>query len=472
MSKEKGFADCVTDPKSISFSVTGAAARLPATVATLSSKATAEAVGHAATVKDAAINSVQATVSVKEDGWGRTIATTTGGIVGGIAGGAGGAGGAALGSSFGGPSGGVVLGAAGYIAGDLAGSCAAGEAYDSVFWPTDLTDQMPAWEPDDVAVVDQYLREQIARDLISGNYDHRYYVEAHQQVETALQKGYSPRQIADAIKTGAPGAICDLYNESYFGEVPTHRPARTNDGVKNDTYNGQNSGPNRGLADGGNKPDGSYFNDLGGGGGDGGSSRPPSSSPPSSSSDGSYFSDLGGGNNRPPPGRPPSSSSDGSYFSDLGGGGNDGGGSGGGDNKPGGGGSDKPGGGGSDKPGAGSGSIKPGGGGSANWGDGPGQTQPRDPPPILLDLDGDGIEITELSRSNVFMDSGGDGFLHRTAWAGAGDGVLFFDANGDNKIGETREYVFTEWDPTAASDLAALRSAFDTNGDGRRTSTP
>jgi hypothetical protein len=310
-----------------------------------------------------------------------------------------------------------------------------------------LTDQRPAWEPDDVAVVDQYLREQIARDLISGNYDHRYYVEAHQQVETALQKGYSPRQIADAIKTGAPGAIRDLYNESYFGDVPTHRPARTNDGVKNDTYNGQNSGPNRGLGDGGNKPDGSYFSDLGGGGGGGGSSRPPSSSPPSSSSDGSYFSDLGGGNNRPPPGRLPSSSSDGSYFSDLVGGGNDGGGSGGGSNKPGGGGSN-----------------------GSYFSDLRGRN--NRPPPILVDLDGDGIEITELSRSNVFMDSAGDGLLHRTAWAGAGDGVLFFDANGDNKIGETREYVFTEWDPTAASDLAALRSAFDTNGDGRRTSTP
>jgi hypothetical protein len=57
------------------------------------------------------------------------------------------------------------------------------------------------------------------------------------------------------------------------------------------------------------------------------------------------------------------------------------------------------------------------------------------------------------------MDAGGDGLLHRTAWAGAGDGVLFFDANGDNQIGEKREYVFTEWDPTAESDLAALLGA-------------
>ncbi|MDP1667899.1 hypothetical protein, partial [Phaeovulum sp.] len=52
--------------------------------------------------------------------------------------------------------------------------------------------------------------------------------------------------------------------------------------------------------------------------------------------------------------------------------------------------------------------------------DDPRYTGPR---PILLDLDGNGIRITEQSRSGVFVDAGGDGLLHRTAWAGAGDGV-------------------------------------------------
>jgi hypothetical protein len=45
--------------------------------------------------------------------------------------------------------------------------------------------------------------------------------------------------------------------------------------------------------------------------------------------------------------------------------------------------------------------------------------------PILLDLDGDGIEITELSQSTMFFDTTGTGLKSRTAWAGAGDGVLF-----------------------------------------------
>ncbi|GFE63137.1 hypothetical protein [Litoreibacter roseus] len=86
--------------------------------------------------------------------------------------------------------------------------------------------------------------------------------------------------------------------------------------------------------------------------------------------------------------------------------------------------------------------------------------------PILLDLDGDGVEITELSKSTVFMDAGGDGLLHRTAWAAAGDAVLVFDDDGDGAISEKKEYVFTEWDPTAKDDLAALRAVFDSNDDG------
>ena len=31
------------------------------------------------------------------------------------------------------------------------------------------------------------------------------------------------------------------------------------------------------------------------------------------------------------------------------------------------------------------------------------------------------------------------------------------DADGDGRISGTREYVFTEWDPTAKDDMAALR---------------
>ena len=72
-----------------------------------------------------------------------------------------------------------------------------------------------------------------------------------------------------------------------------------------------------------------------------------------------------------------------------------------------------------------------------------------------------------LSTSQKFVDSNGDGLMHRSAWAGAGNGVLFYDANGDGVISEDREYIFTKWDPTATSDLEALRAAFDKDGDGK-----
>ncbi len=86
--------------------------------------------------------------------------------------------------------------------------------------------------------------------------------------------------------------------------------------------------------------------------------------------------------------------------------------------------------------------------------------------PIILDLDGSGIKVTELSQSTRFVDATGDGLQHRMAWAGAGCGVLFFDANGDGLISSKREFVFTQWDPTARGDLEAIRSVFDTDHNG------
>jgi A nuclease family of the HNH/ENDO VII superfamily with conserved AHH len=92
------------------------------------------------------------------------------------------------------------------------------------------------------------------------------------------------------------------------------------------------------------------------------------------------------------------------------------------------------------------------------------------PKPILLDIAGTGIAITELTSSNRFMDAEGTGLLHRTAWAGAGTGVLFYDPNNEGAIVRNDQYIFTEWDPTARGDLEALRNVFDSNGDGVFTS--
>jgi trimeric autotransporter adhesin len=47
--------------------------------------------------------------------------------------------------------------------------------------------------------------------------------------------------------------------------------------------------------------------------------------------------------------------------------------------------------------------------------------------------------------------------------AGAGNAVLAFDANNDGKIDQQKEIIFTQWDPSASTDMQALIDVFDTN---------
>ncbi|MBB3646359.1 hypothetical protein FHX14_002556 [Rhizobium sp. BK619] len=87
--------------------------------------------------------------------------------------------------------------------------------------------------------------------------------------------------------------------------------------------------------------------------------------------------------------------------------------------------------------------------------------------PVLLDLTGSGLSVETLSTSSKFVDLDGDGYQHRTAWAGTGTGVLVIDANSDGKISQSNEFAFTEWDSSATGDLEALKHVFDTNGNGK-----
>lgn len=86
--------------------------------------------------------------------------------------------------------------------------------------------------------------------------------------------------------------------------------------------------------------------------------------------------------------------------------------------------------------------------------------------PIILDLDGDGIEIQV--DGNVSFDIDADGFKEQTSWVSPDDGFLVIDLNedgtrgdGDGEINMTQEIAFTEWLPTGGvTDLQAL-SIFD-----------
>nr|WP_162093067.1 AIDA repeat-containing protein [Bradyrhizobium sp. ORS 278] len=86
--------------------------------------------------------------------------------------------------------------------------------------------------------------------------------------------------------------------------------------------------------------------------------------------------------------------------------------------------------------------------------------------PVVLDLTGQGINITQLSQSNTFFDATGSGVQNQMAWAGAGNGVLFFDPTGTGQLTQANQVIFTDWDPSAKSDMQALLDVFDTNHDG------
>ncbi len=84
--------------------------------------------------------------------------------------------------------------------------------------------------------------------------------------------------------------------------------------------------------------------------------------------------------------------------------------------------------------------------------------------PLVIDLDGDGIETTELATSGVYFDLDQDLFAERTGWIGADDGFLVRDRNGNGRIDDISE-MFGGVGRSGFADLAAL----DSNGDGRIT---
>ncbi|TAN58174.1 MAG: calcium-binding protein [Magnetospirillum sp.] len=90
-------------------------------------------------------------------------------------------------------------------------------------------------------------------------------------------------------------------------------------------------------------------------------------------------------------------------------------------------------------------------------------------PPLVLDLDGDGIELVSLDQSRTFFDIDNDGFLENTGWASGDDGILVIDLGLDGQVTSADEFVMTNHAPGATGDLEAVRLAFDSNHDGKLT---
>ncbi|WP_160754125.1 calcium-binding protein [Qipengyuania algicida] len=84
--------------------------------------------------------------------------------------------------------------------------------------------------------------------------------------------------------------------------------------------------------------------------------------------------------------------------------------------------------------------------------------------PIVLDLDGNGVQLEQKSNG-VRFDWSGDGKADKTGWISSGDGFLVIDRNEDGVVSGASELSFTSDKSGAKSDLDGL-TAFDTNGDG------
>jgi Ca2+-binding RTX toxin-like protein len=88
--------------------------------------------------------------------------------------------------------------------------------------------------------------------------------------------------------------------------------------------------------------------------------------------------------------------------------------------------------------------------------------------PLVLDLDGDGVELTSLVQSKAYFDLDANGFAQRTGWVSGGDGLLAIDANENGRIDDVNE-LFGSPDPydVATTNGFDALSELDSNSDGK-----
>lgn len=88
--------------------------------------------------------------------------------------------------------------------------------------------------------------------------------------------------------------------------------------------------------------------------------------------------------------------------------------------------------------------------------------------PIVLDLNGNGVEFINQSDSFAFFDFDDTGYRTHTGWISANDAFLTIDSNHNGKIDQAKELALSQWTADANdTDLDALKAVFDTNHDNK-----
>jgi hypothetical protein len=89
--------------------------------------------------------------------------------------------------------------------------------------------------------------------------------------------------------------------------------------------------------------------------------------------------------------------------------------------------------------------------------------------PLIIDLDGDGIETTNV-KDGAYFDHDGNGFAEQTGWAASDDGLLVMDRNNDGMINDGKELFGDQTilsnGQRASNGFQAL-SELDSNADGK-----
>ena len=82
--------------------------------------------------------------------------------------------------------------------------------------------------------------------------------------------------------------------------------------------------------------------------------------------------------------------------------------------------------------------------------------------PLILDLDGDGIELVSMADSNAYFDLNSDGIREKVQWISPDDGMLVLDKNADGEINGVDE-LFGNPSTIGFEDLRQ----YDDNNDGK-----